>query len=216
LNGLNRISADIAALIAVNGPHLNSDARSFTASFKDDEYQWELRNGLAYSMKLPAAVPGLYQVRVAVGDGPADRFGSAARFVDVPDIAGGRFATSGIALRREPETAPDETPVVPTHRPGATIRYDYTLFNSTAGADQRCQVEVQTRIFADGRAIYDGKPVTVSFDAQGDPKRRGVAGQVTLDAQAAPGEYVMLMTLTDKLAAREPRTVTQFTEFRVR
>jgi VWFA-related protein len=217
LNGLHHVSADVVMVsIPVNGPPVNSSGHSYTASLKDDEYQWALRNGLSYSMKLPAPAPGLYQVRVAVGDGPADRFGSATRLVEVPDIAGGRFAISGIALRREPETAPNETPVVLTFRPGATIRYDYTLFNSTVGTDKRCQIEVQTRIFAGGRAFYDGKPVTISFDAEGDPKRRGVSGQVTLDAQSASGEYVMLVTLTDKLATREPRSATQFAEFRVR
>jgi hypothetical protein len=217
LNGLHRVSADIAmASIPVNGPPVSSSGRGYTVSLKDDEYQWALRNGLSYSMKLPAPAPGLYHVRVAMGDGPADRFGSATRFVEVPDIARGRFAISGIQLHREPEAALNETPVELTFRSGATIRYDYTLFNSTVGADKRCQVEVQARIFAGGRAIYNGKPATVTFDADADPKRRGVAGQVTLDAQAAPGEYVMLVTVTDKLAAREPRSATQFAEFRVR
>jgi hypothetical protein len=153
---------------------------------------------------------------VAVGDGPADRFGLATRFVEVPDIAGGRFAISGVGLRREPETAPNETPVVLTFRPGATIRFEYNIFNSTVGADKRCHVESQTRIFAAGRAMYNGQPVTLTFDADADPKSRGVTGQVALDAQAAPGEYVMLVTVTDKLATREPRSATQFIEFRVR
>jgi hypothetical protein len=60
-------------------------------------------------------------------------------------------------------------------------------------------VEVQTRVFGGGRTIHDGQPVTLTFDAEADPKRRGVAGQVTLNPQAAPGEYVMLVTVTDKL-----------------
>jgi VWFA-related protein len=217
LNGLHTVFADIVmASIPVNGPPVHSSGRSLTASLKDEEYQWALRNGLSFSLKLPAPAPGLYQVRVAVGDGPADRFGSATRFVEVPDIAGGRFAISGIGLRREPETAPNENPVLLTFRPGAPIRFEYTLFNSTVGADKRGQVESQTRILADGRAIYNGKPVTLSFDTDADPKRRGVTGQVTLDAKAAPGEYVMLVTVTDKLATGEPRSATQFAEFRVR
>jgi hypothetical protein len=76
---------------------------------------------------------------------------------------------------------------------------------------------VQTRIFADGRVVLDGKPGRVTFGETPGGSRRQIIGQIKLDPLMAPGDYILQVTVRDLLAPPgQPRTATQFTGFQVR
>jgi hypothetical protein len=48
-----------------------------------------------------------------------------------------------------------------------------------------------------------------------DPKRIGITGQLNLKTKQEPGEYVLQIILTDRLAKEKYRTATQWTDFQV-
>jgi len=50
---------------------------------------------------VPVKKPAPYQVRVVLRDATHGTVGSASQFTEVPDIANGRLALSGIVIRSE-------------------------------------------------------------------------------------------------------------------
>jgi hypothetical protein len=76
---------------------------------------------------------------------------------------------------------------------------------------------VQSRIFAGGRLLMDGKPELLSFGESREGSLRQVVGPLKLDPLMAPGDYVLQVIVRDQLAPPgQPRTATQFTDFQVR
>src|SRR5207247_10614076 len=54
------------------------------------------------------------------------------------------------------EIDPKGTPAVRIFKPGKTMIYGYQALNAQASPGQPPQLEVQTRLFRDGQAIYSG------------------------------------------------------------
>ena len=70
-------------------------------SLPEAAYQRALRDGLVQQLQLRVKQAGAYQVRGAVRDQESGHIGSASEFVEVPDLARGHLALSGIALSGE-------------------------------------------------------------------------------------------------------------------
>ena len=73
-------------------------------------------------------------------------------------------------------------------------------------------VESMTRIFRDGKLIFEGKPQKASSDKP-RPKAFDVAGALMLGAEMEPGDYVLQIVITDKLAKEKYNSASQFVQF---
>jgi VWFA-related protein len=199
-------------------------AREYKLNLRPAEYRHSLEYGLRFSfqMKLPAG-PGGWQIRAVVADSSSDRIGSATRFVETPNVQQGGLALSGLILRGGSPAA-DSAPADPRgdagvriFKPGTGCTFLYSVFNALTGPDKQSTLEVQTRIFADGRVVLDGKPGRVTFGETPGGSRRQIIGQLKLDPLMAPGDYILQVTVRDLLAPPgQPRRATQFTDFQVR
>ncbi len=171
-----------------------------------------------FQVKLPDA--GGWQIRALAADGSSDRVGTAARFVEVPDLRKGGLALSGLALGASPPAAngaapdPEGDSDVRIFRAGSVCTFQYSIFNALMGADKQSALEVHTRMFAAGRVVFDGKPERMTFGELAAGARRQITGHLKLDPKMAPGDYVLQVTVRD--LAGEARTATQFTDFQVR
>jgi len=196
--------------------------RNYQVNFLPAEYRDWLEYGLSFPflMKLPG--PGAWQIRVVVADSASDRFGSATRFVQIPNVPQGGLALSGLSLGGAPpgDNAPPDPradPAVRVFKPGQRCVYRSTVFNPLTGPDKQSALQVQSRIFAAGRVVMDGKPERVTFGEAQDGSRRQISGPIRLDPLMAPGDYVLKVIVQDLLAPPgEPRTATQFIDFQVR
>jgi hypothetical protein len=172
---------------------------------------------LMFQVKLPGA--GAWQIRALVADGASDRIGTSARFIEVPDLAKGGLALSGLAMGASAPAAggaaadPRGDSDVRIFQPGSVCTFQYSIFNARTGADKQSVLEVQTRMFAAGRVVFDGKPERMSFGELAAGARRQITGHLKLDPKMAPGDYVLQVTVRDLVG--EPRTATQFTDFQV-
>jgi VWFA-related protein len=207
-----------------------SDGRStalvehnYQLNLRPAEYRHRLEYGMRfpYLMKLPG--PGAWQIRAVVADITSDRIGSATSFVEIPNVNEGGLVLSGVSLSGALPVAdkappdPQTDPAVRIFRPGETCFYRFTVFNSLVGADKHSAVQVQSRIFAGGRLLMDGKPELLSFGESREGSLRQVVGPLKLDPLMAPGDYVLQVIVRDQLAPPgQPRTATQFTDFQVR
>ena len=197
--------------------------REFPFNLRPAEYRFCLEHGLrsTFQMKMPG--PGVWQIRAVVADSTSDRLGSATRFVEIPDVPQGGLALSGLSLRGAspaPDNAPPDPradPAVRVFKPGQTCVFRSTVFNPLTGPDKQSALQVQSRIFAAGLVVMDGKPERVAFGEASDGSRRQISGPIKLDPQMAPGDYILQVIVQDLLAPPgQPRTATQFIDFQVR
>jgi VWFA-related protein len=198
--------------------------RDYKLTLRPAEYRYCLEYGLSFSlqMNLPAG-PGAWQIRAVVADGASDRIGSATQFVETPNVRQGSLALSGLILSGASPAA-DRGPADPRadssvriFKPGQGCTFLYGVFNALTGPDKQSTLEAQTRIFAEGRLVLDGKPGRVTFGEMPGGSRRQISGQLKLDPLMVPGDYILQVTVRDLLAPPgQPRRATQFTDFQVR
>jgi VWFA-related protein len=107
-------------------------------------------------------------------------------------------------------------PAVRIFRPGTAILYGYQILNAQGDAARKAELEVQTRLFHDGRQIYEGKPAPPPSEGpQDDPRRLIGAGRLKLGDRIAIGDYVLQVIVTDKLAKEKYRIATQSMDFEI-
>jgi VWFA-related protein len=198
--------------------------RGYQLTLRPAEYRSGRDVGLraAFPIRLPPG-PGGWQIRAVAADVTSDRMGSATRYVETPNVPQGVLALSGLTLYIDsPAVAgtpadPRGTPGVRIFKPGQFCTYLYSVFNPLTGPDKRSKLEIQTRLFADGRVVLDGEPDRITFGEPAKGTHSQIGGHLKLDPLMAPGNYLLQVTVRDQLApAGAPRQASQFIDFQVR
>ena len=212
-----------------NGMIIDQSGRSYTLSLAPDQYENLLRQGLVHTFTFPVKKPGAFQLRVAIRDQATDKVGSANQFVEVPNIKKDRILMSGVVLenipvaeweRRNLATGPTIATTVLTDtsarqfKRGTVLNYGYTVFNAKPGSVEGGNLETQTRLFRDGKLIFEGKP-KVAVPQTSRPKAANLLGSLLLGAEMEPGDYVLQVIATDKLASAKKSSASQFVQFEV-
>jgi VWFA-related protein len=211
-----------------NGQEIDRTDATYTIRAGMDEYKHLLANGLMYSVRHPIRKPGAYQLRVALRDATSQKVGSATQFIEVPDVNKGRLQLSSLVVRGDlavrsadpnqsegkvDEPDPKASPVLRTFKPGKALTYAYQVLNAHATSG-KTQLESRTRVFRDGKQLYEGKPLPVTAPGeQKDPKNLIAAGRLQLGGKMAPGDYVLQVIVTDKLAPEKKQVASQWTDF---
>ncbi|MBL8219812.1 MAG: VWA domain-containing protein [Bryobacterales bacterium] len=221
--------ASIDALVITfgdNGVPVDESDKTFTISLKGNTYRQALRNGMIYTIHHPIKKPGAYQLRAVIRDAASGKAGSASQFIEVPDVKKGRLALSGLYLRSaadkeqmaEGQQAPQDpraNPIVRTFRHGQMMLYIFQVLNARLGEDLKPQVEIQASVFRDGKRVFEGKRMPYEPGAVFHPKRMLTAGQLRLGTEMAPGEYMLQVRVTDKLAKEKRNTAVQWIDFQL-
>jgi hypothetical protein len=224
----------VAITYNAEGQQVDATDKTWTLRVHGKTYENMLRNGIVYSVHVPVKKAGAYQMRVVVRDGTSELVGSATQFIEVPDVSKGRLTLSGIVLaadkpvpakpaesgvaQAEGQVAdedPNGTAAVRIFKPGSAIAYVYQILNAQPGDDKKPQLEVQTRMFRDGKQIYAGKPAPMNTGSAEDPARLVGGGRMQL-GQVAPGDYVLQVIVTDKLAKDKYRMAAQSMDFEIK
>jgi VWFA-related protein len=220
----------LSATFTENEKVENPLSKTFTITLKEDRYQQALRSGFTYTLSHPVKKPGGYQVRIAVRDANSLQIGSASQFIEVPDVSKGRLTLSSITLRDASGTMPpagapgaEPPPENPlgtaadrSFVPGEPVLYAIQILNARSGADKQPQLEIESRIFRDGVQINESKPRPADTAPQGDAAHLIAAGELRLGSKMKPGDYVLQLIVTDKLAAPEYHSASQWMDFEVR
>ncbi len=231
-DGAHQARIDVAAAAYdENGLALAPVDTTFALQLNSQRYDEALQKGMVYGIRIPVERPGPYQVRAAVRDAATEGSGSAQQYVEVPDVASGRLALSGIALREGAAAAPPENADLPqgpapgedvtggaarrSFRRGADLVYAYQIINARTGAGQHPDLETQTRLFHDGEQVLAGKATLAAAAGASDPRRLTAGGRIPLGRDMAPGEYVLQVIVTDKLLKSKLNTATQSMDFEI-
>jgi VWFA-related protein len=237
-DGFRKGVVNIAAFtFGDNGRVIDQESRTYTLRVGEDDYRKILRQGFLYTILVPVKKPGAYQLRIAVRDAASERVGSANQFIEVPDISKNRLALSGVIARGNDPSKPNKPQVdqasastegavddpdpqasasVRKLRPGMILDYAFFVYNAQLDrATARPQLESQIILSRDGKPIFTGKALPVESGQQTDMKRIVAGGRIQLGTDMEPGEYVLQVIVTDKLAKAKYNAVTQWTDFEI-
>lgn len=161
---------------------------------------------LVYSQQA-RITPGLYQVRVAARDSKSGRTGSAASWVEVPDITHGGLSVGSLFLGeilKETETAgaaPQQALINVNRRFARASRllFQTFVYNAARGGAAAPDVALQVQIFRDDQPVITVPIRKLSTDGVADPTRIPYEDDFALD-QLPPGRYVMQVTAIDRVA----------------
>ncbi|HVF67072.1 MAG TPA: VWA domain-containing protein [Pyrinomonadaceae bacterium] len=212
------------------GQVIDSVDRTDAVRVEAGSYEKVLRAGFDYIVNVSIAKPGAYQLRMAVRDASTEKVGSASQFIEVPDLSGGRLTLSGLVLSGNdlPEPAqagavnvearydPQSSPAVRRLKRGAELFYNFAVYNARAEkGTAKPRLTLQARLFRDGREVYSGRQMPVAAGSQADARQVLAGGRMSLGTQAALGEYVLQVVVTDAPSGERPRTATQWIDFEI-
>jgi VWFA-related protein len=224
--------ADIEILVVAygdNGQIIDQSGKAFSLSFPRDVYEKFLREGLVNIYTFPVKKPGAYQLRLAIRDTATDKVGSANQFIEIPNLKKDRLALSSVVLEDLPyaeyqrlnstgAAATSATTYTDSSlrqfKTGTVLTYGFSIFNPRPGSAAGGDLEWQLKLYRDGKLMFDGKPQKVAGE-QTRPNVLEAAGSLMLGTETGPGDYVLQITATDKLAPPKKNSATQFVQFEI-
>jgi VWFA-related protein len=165
--------------------------------------------GVIYNHRVPLK-PGVYQVRVAARDDKSGRVGSAAQWIEIPDLStkrltlsslmvGGQFVGSGqkqtanVGTADQVQFSVDRRFARGSHMSFLTIIYNAAGSNGSSAPNLEAQIEI-TR---DGQTIINSPGRKVSVEANADTTRIPYGADLALKTLPA-GRYLLKVTITDR------------------
>jgi VWFA-related protein len=209
--------------------------RRYELHISEQNFERFNQQGLIYMITLPLKNPGAYQLRVAVRDDKSELLGAANQFINVPNVKSGRLALSGITAQgfnpakdlaeqqvQLKEGAQDLAGADPQSGPALRrltnkmgLSYGFLIYNAQVDEKTRApRLEAQVVLLKDGTPVYKGKATPIDVDANQDVKEIMSGGQLNFSG-LEPGEYVLQIIVTDKLAKDNNRTATQWVDFEI-
>lgn len=217
--GWKKATFDIAAVtFGDNGLPVERKETKYTIKTKGPTYDAMLQNGFVYVLIMPARQPGTYQYRVALRDEETGKIGSASQIIEVPDLTKKKLAVSSLAVENVSMTtwqnitqgkvgnAPGQMQVVSTllydtvlkqFQAGTVLRYGLEVYNAKLDGAQKPQLETQTKIFQNNRAVVEGNLTKFNADNQTDPKHLRFSGNMMLKDSLPPGDYALQVMVRD-------------------
>ena len=161
--------------------------------------------GVIYTRKV-SLTPGIYQVRVAARDDKSGRVGSAAQWVEIPDLSskrltlsslmvGGQFIGAGSKSKDGEEM---QFSVDRRFARGAHLNFLTFIYNAARGSSGP-ELEAQIKLSRNGQAIVTSPQRKVGIESTTDPARVVYGADIAL--QTLPvGRYLLEVMVTDKVA----------------
>lgn len=171
------------------------------------DYEGLRRTGLPYQQAVSLG-PGRYQVRLAVREDATGMLGSAWRRVEVPDLAAGGLALSGLFLLKDGEPkslppapgAPPELHSVqarPRYARGENLYVQLFAYNPKRDATGATDLVAQAEVLRGGARLAQAAPETMAAPAGGGPVHH--LSRIRIPG-FDPGDYELRVTVTDRLA----------------
>jgi VWFA-related protein len=221
----------IAVSFGDNGIPSDEISRTYTINLKEDAYKNIIKNGFVYDFTFPVKKAGAYQLRVALRDTTSGKVGSANQFVEVPNLKKERLTISGIVLenvsinewnnRNQGKTAaqslvdPQTATSLRQFKRGTVLNFATQIYNAKPDVSRKPNLSYQTRIFREGKLIFEGKPQPVITENQTDSQVVSLSGSLNLGTEMPLNEYVLQIVVTDNLAKEKRKIATQYIQFEI-
>jgi VWFA-related protein len=206
------------------GAITDQHGRSFSFALTEDMLARFYRQGLTYAADIPIKKPGAYQFRAILRDATTGKLGSAGQFIQVPDLNKKRLAMSGLVLsgtQTEEKDAhqpsdPQASPAIRRLPRTGDLAYSFFAYNATIdSATKQPQLFAAVELYQEGKRIHQGPPQPVNLTDQTTPNRIACVGGLRLK-NLSPGDYLLRVVVSDKLAKQKYASVDQWMDFSVR
>ncbi|MBV8858764.1 MAG: VWA domain-containing protein [Acidobacteria bacterium] len=160
--------------------------------------------GVIYNHKAPLA-PGLYQVKAAARDARGGQLGSAAQWIEIPDLSKKQLALSSLHLggRQVGGGADGSAPQVQfsvERRFPRSSKVDFLGFvYNAAQSGGAVNLSVTLRVLRDNKAVVSSPARKLAPEAGSDLARIPVTGAISL-GQLPPGRYELEVGVADNVA----------------
>lgn len=234
-DGTKKAVFDILAMnFGDNGVVADQISQTYTVNLKKDDYQKFIDEGFVYYFTFAVKKPGAYQMRVAIRDHATEKVGSASQFIEVPNLKKNLLTLSGVVLEnlslnqwnaqgqtnqskivvdkndKQPDSMTDTA--LRTYKRGTVLRYGFEIYNAKSAAQN---LQIQTRIFRDGKAIFESKPKPPDVSGQTDTQIINATGAMSLGTEMPFGDYILQIIITDPAAKEKNNTAAQFVQFEI-
>jgi VWFA-related protein len=201
-NGRQALELELAAVVYDRtGKPVHSITETIRGSLSVEEVEAAKRTGFHYSKRM-SLKPGLYNIRIGLREVGTDRVGTAATWLEVPNLSAGKLTLSSILLTKDsaestiaPAKSGEQTPVVlglTSYRTGRPILYYLMVYNGREDSGLKMQWEIS----ASGKVIHqtEWQPVTSRIIGR-DKRGIEIGGQLSLPLE--PGIYELRISITD-------------------
>ena len=239
-DGGKKATFDILAMsFGENGVPIDQIGKTYTMSVKKDGYQDLIDKGFVYNFTLLVKKPGAYQYRVAIRDGASGKVGSANQFIEVPNLKKNFLTISGIILENltvaqwqnlaDASSAPADAAEnsgansmnlmndtsLRRFKRGTILRYGFEVYNAKLDAANKGNLTVQTKVFRDGKLLFEGKPTAFQVLNGSNAQKLNSGGVLSLGKVMEPGDYVLQIVVNDALAKKKRQIAAQFVQFEI-
>ncbi|HQU81829.1 MAG TPA: VWA domain-containing protein [Pyrinomonadaceae bacterium] len=229
-DGSKKAVFDIVAVsFGDNGTVADEISKTYTMNIKEDAYKILKENGFVYDFTFPMKKSGAYQLRIALRDSTSGKVGSANQFVEVPNLKKDRLTLSGLVLEnislkewssRNEGKPPAEVIVEPQtatslrqFKRGTVLNFGTQVYNAKHDSSQKTNLTYQTRVFRDGKLLFEGKPKEIPAENMLDQQRVLISSSLSLGKEMQLGEYVLQVVVIDNLANEKRKIAAQFVQF---
>jgi len=222
-DGKATASADVLGMVFDrDGTEVAHLSTAFSAALTGQAADDALREGLAYTLRVPIPRAGPYQIRFAVRDRNSGKFGTAGEFIELPDIGHGAFALSGIVLRSDEDVVAagtaegDRVMISPSqavrvYKAGTRLKYACEIYN--AGEP----VQLTISVWRGTDKVMSSPPDTLT-PPPGQSLFFSAGGGFKLGDTLTPGHYVLQVAAatTDPAKTGKVGRAAQAMDFEVR
>ncbi|MGI9034715.1 MAG: VWA domain-containing protein [Pyrinomonadaceae bacterium] len=233
-DGKYKAAFDIIAMtFGDNGIPIDQTAKVYNIQLDENTYQEVLQKGLIYDVLLPVKKPGAYQFRIALRDEGSDKIGSASQFIEVPDINKKNLTLSNLIVKNfspmewkkisvgqnTDSSSQNNSAFLDTtsrqFKRGTILSCFYVIYNARLDSSKTSHLQVQTRLFRDGKIVLQGSPVLLNVNGQNDLRRIESSNAVMLGTDLQPGDYILQLIVFDSLAEGKNQIATQSIDFEI-
>jgi VWFA-related protein len=218
----------VTMLFNAEGKRVDVKSDMLRGSLLPSRWSLALQNGFVYTRRVPLK-PGLYQLRVGVREpNGGERYGTAAAWVDVPDLTKKRLAMSSLFLTDAVEAnltkTADETGPAPSPSPspspskvvqgirfykaGQKLIYLFRVYLGPKPDETSAGAQMKLEILKEEKVVMDSPWGPVGDRMLGkDAKGYQLGGQIG-SVQIPPGIYELRVSVkSDKMKKPVQRTI---------
>ncbi|MEJ2111048.1 MAG: VWA domain-containing protein, partial [Acidobacteriota bacterium] len=213
------LSVEVLGMISdLNSRIWDEGRQSYHIPVREDALEWIRKNGLRFSVDIPAKKPGAYYVRVAVKDEGSGKQGSAYQYVEVPDLKKDQLALSDIFISRGQggETRIEGIrSALKAYMPGDTIGFGAVIYNARVRKGQVPELQYGYVIYKDGIEKIQNGPITINSEDRNDREDISFARNLRLPDSIEPGTYNLKLVVQDKRMKEQSGIVTRWMDFEI-